>query len=415
MNHWFFVWLVCLGSLTAAEQVVVRSSVVQQEAWQGQRVRLIIEVLGKDSWAQIPNMPVIKIPGAYVLPPSSQGVRAQETIDGASYTGQRYELSVYPQRGGTIEIPAQAVEVSMTVFGSSADPAKQQTQIPAASFKSNVPPGAQGIDWLVSTSQFDAQQTWSSESDEFQVGDALTRSITLHAADVSGMAFKPLEYPPMQGLGIYPAEPSVDDQRDRGRLSGTRKEEVSYIFQGAGTVVIPALELQWWDVQNEKLHKIVLEGRELQISGGAGASYVEQGVGVQASGGWKLALLVLVALAGLLWWRWQVIVAYVSAKRARAREHEKHDFARFAEVAASGDIAGAQGALMHWLDRINESVTPARLEPFLKEYAGDGYRCEELIHQPVQLYQVMVKARKNWQREGRRRKKAESLLPPLNG
>jgi hypothetical protein len=415
MNKFFYLLALSSPFSFAAEPVVVRSSVQPEVAWQGQRVQLVVEVLGKDSWAQIPTMPVFKVEGAYVLPPESQGVRAQATIDGVQYTGQRYELSVYPQQGGKIRIPATEVSVSLNSLGAGSEPSNSQAELPEVSFESKVPPGAEGVQWLVSTTRFEATQSWSSESTELKVGDVLKRAIQLTASDVSGMAFKPLEYPPMQGLGIYPAEPSVEDMRDRGTLNGLREEEVTYIFQGAGKAEIPAIELVWWDVQNEKLHTVVLEGKTITVRGGVSTSYSETGVGsVERSVYWWTAVILL-GLGGVLFWRRERLhTAYREWKKLRM-EREKVYFDRFAHAAGTGDIRQTQATLMQWLDRINTTNTPAQLETFIQQFSETQVPSETLIQTPTELYQVMVKARQQWLRSEKQRKKVDALLPELNG
>ncbi|MGJ8672774.1 BatD family protein [Rubritalea sp.] len=415
MNKWLILAFTLPMVLQAADPVVVRTSVQPTEAWQGQRVQFTIEVLGRDSWAQIPNIPALKVTGAYVLPAESQGVRSQEQIDGASYTGQRYELSVYPQSGGAIQIPETPVQVSLSTFGSGTAPTTVDAKLPATEFQCKVPPGAEGVKWLVSTNQFKATQTWSSEATELKVGEALKRSISLTAEDVSGMAFQPIEFPPMQGLGIYPSEPSVHDQRDRGSLSGTREEEVTYIFQGAGVADIPAIELVWWDVQNEQLNKVVLEGRKVTVTGGATASYhAEHKAGIDKSTWWWIAASISAFIALCLWKRATLLSLYKDWKRQGA-EREKLYFDRFSEAAGTGDIRHTVAALMQWLDRINTSSTPAQLEPFLQSYAEGEYDLENLLHQPRELYPLMVSARKNWLKAEKQRVKVDALLPKLNG
>lgn len=412
MSKWLFLCCVFPLWLTAAEPVVIRTSVQPEQAWQGQRVRLLVEVLGKDGWAQIPNMPALKVAGAYVLPPESQGVRTQEQIDGAAYTGQRYELSVYPQQGGKIQIPETPVQVRLSAFGSGTEPKLTDGVLPATAFTSKTPPGAEGLEWLVSTTQFSASQTWSSDATELKVGEALKRQITLTASDVSGMAFAPLKFPAMQGLGIYPSEPSVEDKRDRGSLNGERQEEVTYIFQGAGKAEIPAIELVWWDVQNEELKTVVLEGRSVIVSGGPTTSY-KQEAGTKSWIAW--ILLPVALLAGCLWWKRAALQSGWHALQQARSEREQVYFDRFSEAAGTGDIRHTVAALMQWLDRINTSSTPAQLEQFLQRYAEGEYDLENLLHQPRELYQLMVQARKTWLKAEKKRVKVEALLPELNG
>ena len=99
-----------------AEDVIVRAKTSLTEAWIGQRVMLYIEVLGKNGWAQVPNLKNFEVPGTYIMRTETQGVRLQETIDGDSYTGQRYELSIYPQTAGQINIPSLDLNISCGIF-----------------------------------------------------------------------------------------------------------------------------------------------------------------------------------------------------------------------------------------------------------------------------------------------------------
>ena len=414
MNKWLLTWVLPL-SLQAAEPVVVRSSVEPQEAWQGQRVLLTIEVLGKDAWAQIPNMPTLQVSGAYVLPADSQGVRLQEQIDGAQYTGQQYQLSLYPQQGGTITIPAFSVEVKSKVWGTTESAGLTNQIVPAIEFTSKVPPGAKGVDWLVSTESFSATQTWSSSSSDMKVGNALKRKVTLTANNVSGMAFKPLNYPQTEGLGIYPAEPTVEDKRDRGSLSGTRNEEVTYIFEGAGTAEIPAIELVWWDLKNQELKKVVLEGRSIKVTGSTKSTYADEAITEESNTvWWNIVLGAIVLAAGVFWKREQISDNFRERKRARA-EHEKVYFERFRKIAETGDALKTQAALMQWLDKVNTSNNPAQLELFLQRYSNKKYAIKSLLEDSCELAKVMAKARKNWRKAQKIKAKHEGLLPEMNG
>ncbi|MFD2158739.1 BatD family protein [Rubritalea tangerina] len=400
--------------LHAGDDVIVRASVQPEEAWQGQRVQLTVVVLGKDSWAQIPNMPALKVGGAYVLPPESQGVRAQEQIDGVSYTGQRYELSVYPQVGGEIVIPETSLQVSLSSFGSGSAAQEKQEKLPEIRFRSKVPPGAEGVDWLVSTTDFKAEQTWSSEAKALKVGESLKRTIRISASDVSGMAFKPIEYPAIEGLGVYPAEAVVRDKRDRGTLSGERQEEVTYIFEGAGEVVIPDIELVWWNVQEQKLESVPLAGRKVTVSGGSPVGYREaEESGVSGRGGWWLLALVGVIL-GMGVWRREWISAWLEERKVEREQSEKAYFKRFEQASRSGDVAATQRAVMAWLDRVSDGSQVARLDVFLKRYGDGGRDVTQLWGHTEELYAVVSEARKVWASQRHRRERAERLLPPLN-
>ncbi len=260
--------LVLVGSIAhATDDVVVRSSVTPAEAWVGQRVFLTQEVLGADGWAQITDMGEVEIPGAFVMRTESQGVRLSETIGGTSYTGQRYQLSLYCQRPGRVEIPALPATVTVKRWGATPPEIKRDVSMPAATLICKVPPGAEDIRDLISTTHLNADQKWSSEPTTVDLGDAVTRTVTLSAVDVSGMAFPPIRHPEIEGVGIYPGEPSVSDTSDRGSLRGERVESVTYVLEEPGEFSLPAIVLSWWDIDDGVLRRIELPGLDLTVEG----------------------------------------------------------------------------------------------------------------------------------------------------
>ena len=70
---------------TADEGVVLRASIDPKEGiWVGQQVRLLIDVLGRDGWAQIRKFHSFEVPGAIVLQVDSQGTRLTDPVSGAT-------------------------------------------------------------------------------------------------------------------------------------------------------------------------------------------------------------------------------------------------------------------------------------------------------------------------------------------
>ena len=102
------------------------------------------------------------------------------------------------------------VEVTIKEWGLNATETVHQAKIPSWTFTCKVPPGAKGIRDLISTTQLTSSQTWEPEPENLKVGDAIKRTVTLRAADVSGMAFAPMRHLEIEGLGSYPGEPTVE-------------------------------------------------------------------------------------------------------------------------------------------------------------------------------------------------------------
>jgi hypothetical protein len=415
------------GAAFAAEDIVLRTSVTPEEAWIGQRVLLNMEVLGAEGWAQITKMGELAVPGAYVMRTESQGVRLNETIRGTSYTGQRYQLSVYCQRPGRMEIPGVPVIVNVRQWGLNAAETPHQMTTPAAALVCRVPPGAEGIQGLISTNRLDARQTWSARPETASTGDAITRTVTLTAVDISGMAFPPMRHPEIEGVGIYPGKPSVSDSGDRGSLRGERVEKITYVVEQPGEVALPAIELPWWDIDDEVLRRIELPGLELAVEGELPPKPVVEDETVPAEGRRDNVLLmaVVVALVVLSLWLGRGLAGPIHRWWTARRESEPAYFREMMSALRGGDPGAISAAVMSWLDRLDTGNRPARLDLFLRDHGDDATRAAatklarclangESFIEARTLAEGLESARRHWQKAGRRERVAAGVLPELN-
>jgi len=414
------------SSALAAGDIVLRSSVQPEKAWLGQRVILQIDVLGSDGWTQITRFDDIEIPGAYLMRTDSQGTRLQETIDGTSYSGQRYEFSIYPQAAGVIEIPVTGVEVTTRAAGGDTGASVQQAHAPAVTLLSNIPAGAENIRGLVSTTQLTAEQTWQSPDETPEVGDALQRTVSLQAVDVSGMAFTPLEHEDIPGVGIYPAQPTVEDTSNRGSLNGSRTEVVTYVFEQSGEVQFPDIEFSWWNLADSKLEHVVLPGHLIRVAAGAGSV---SGAALPVSQLKKrylvpLVIMLLLLVYVLYFFRKALVKRWVAWRVAR-KESEKVYFQLVVKSIRSKKSAAALRSIMRWLDRINDVSDPAQLDVFVSRYGDTRAKkvVDQLLHsvavneqlaEPAQLLDVLSTARRNWRQTRKQRLSSFKVLPGLN-
>ncbi|MEN8151796.1 MAG: BatD family protein, partial [Planctomycetota bacterium] len=360
----FLLAALLLPALTAragTPEVVLRTSVAPEaDLVVGQRVVLRVDVLAKDGWAQVRDLPPFEVPGATVLRTSSQGIRLNETIDGDAYSGQRYELSLYPRRDGDFTVPALPLHVSIRRWG--AGESEEEHAAPSVSFRASWPPGAQGVRDLVATTRLTAKQAWGPESGEagLRVGDAIRRTVIVEADDVSGMAFPPLDTGAIPGVGVYPASPEVDDRTNRGALTGTRSDTVTFVFERAGAVTFPDVAVVWYDLAKKEVRREVLPGRTLSIAPGPAAAVVA--AEEEETGGSRWWLLVLLAMPGLILAFRRPFLGSLAAWREARRESEPAYFRRFVRAARAGEAPAAGRTLLAWLDRTHEGPGVARLD-----------------------------------------------------
>jgi hypothetical protein len=411
----------------AAENIVLRTNVTPENPLVGQKVLLQIDVLAKDGWAQLKKIGDAEIDGLYVVRLESQGTRLNEVIDGSTYTGQRYEFMLFAQREGNFTILPVPVDVEVKSWGVGRNDQIHRLSLPVVEFRARTPPGAEGIRGLISTSDLVANQAWEPKTDEPVVGDAIKRTITLNAPDVSGMAFAPIEYPEIPDLGIYPGEPAVEDKFDRGNFVGTRTETVTYVFERPGEIEIPAVTFSWWNVDSMTLQHVELPGLSLRVATNISLESENAGGTASQTGGrllWSVLIALLAAAVIVLRFGRRISARFAAWRKARS-ETEAVYFRSVLRSARSGDQTAVLRDTMRWLDRINHVSRPARLDQFLRDYGGTGAQAASLelmkTHAPdqaqlniVEFVNGLTAARKCWRRARSVQQKAKGLIPELN-
>lgn len=271
MNTFLILSLLLLGcGLSAAADPApqVRAKLGGSgEAWVGQKVSLVVELLAPGYFAGSPFFEVPGVPGCLIFPPTGSPVVSTEQIGEVTYTVQRHELMIFPQREGEIGIPAFAVR-----FEFKRNPLDQQTvqatvSTAALQLKVTRPPGMPADVALVSSRDLAVTETWHPEPQRnAKTGDAFVRTLIWSASDLPGMAFPPFKPEPIAGLGIYQADPVVEDHEERGELLGRRQDRMTYVCKAGGHIVIPALTLRWWDPEAKTVKQADFPARQIDVA-----------------------------------------------------------------------------------------------------------------------------------------------------
>ena len=292
--------LLCwIGAVCQAQDVMVRSHLDPQTgAVVGQHVRIMIDVLFKGDMPRPPRVAIGETPGAQILRLETQATTMNDTIDGQSYIGKRFEFALYPRRGGSMVVPAAAVTL-LDGKGDEVGEARGQevrTEI-------TVPPGVDISRPLIASTEVTLDEQWSPpRTTAFKAGDAVVRTIARTAADVPAMAMRDLDFSAPAGVRVYRDPPQALDQQDRGDLVGKRTDRVTYVFENAGVYMLPGVVQPWWDLKANRLRDA--DGGALRVTVAAPA----------APRDWRRLVVILAGalagLAGVSWW---------AAVRLRAR------------------------------------------------------------------------------------------------
>jgi len=318
------------GQVSADLQGEIRLEAGREGAtWLGQELELRLDLWsdGVSFGNQSFLLPEVK--GAYLLQADSSTVKLNESRDGVAWQGLRYTFLLYPQRAGRLQVPPFEVRFSARA-GYDSEPSGFTFRTPALFIEALVPPGADASGLVVTSTSFSVESSWKpgltgDSPANLQVGDAITLEVTRRARDVPGMVFAPLPDFSIEGLGVYPDAAQVNDRINRGELTGSRSDSVTFICEREGNYEIPEMRFQWWDPEQEVLAEKVIPARELVVV--ANPAYASSVVTDSWSVGkwlsWKSVAAVIIAVILLMYpgrWLAQYLAGRLPQLLAKLRD-----------------------------------------------------------------------------------------------
>ncbi|NIV17187.1 MAG: hypothetical protein GWN47_01990 [Woeseiaceae bacterium] len=292
-------------------------------------------------------------------------------INGTGYNVVERVYAIYPQESGELAISPARFEARILRDGRitgrkvfQSDP-QTITVLPIPAPPADYPDAT----WLPAR-DLTMSEDWSREPDEIKAGEPLTRHVTFSALGQLESQIPALDPPAAPGVNVYPDKPELGRRVESKGIRGIRKDQYAMIATSPGEVVLPALEVPWWNIDAGEWQVASLPERTIRIlpSGEAPSPPPEATTSTDAeavteeaepagdlmpSGGfWRrvsefLAALWLVTVVA--WW-------WSSRPEKKPREPEPVPIYRqqarhlkaARKAAVAGDGAGVRKALLDW-------------------------------------------------------------------
>ena len=212
--------------------------------------------------------------------PEPQGVEAvvqklgedrnyESERDGLRYRVVERDYVVFPQQSGRLTIPpiqfgAQIAEGGRRGF----DPFNQRTrQLRKRSEEISIEvlPAADsgGRSWLP-TSDLQVEDDWQ-QPPQLTVGEPATRTITLRASGLPSAQLPPLSIEIPDGVRSYPDQPNREDQFNENGVIGILQQKLALVPTRPGTLLLPEVKIDWWDLQAERWRQTLLPAIEVDV------------------------------------------------------------------------------------------------------------------------------------------------------
>lgn len=207
----------------------------------------------------------IEVQNLVIPPRSTQATNYTERESSETWSHQRWEIRLFPQATGEYLVPSIPVNIQVsTTEGNVAGVIYTQPQ----RFKASLPDPSISANtiWFTSSSA-SVTQDISLSSDNPEAGDVIERTIEIKANDSVSMllpnAIKPVS---IENVKAYSAPYELSDASNRGTYTSTRMDRTTYLLQSGGDISLPDIEVYWWDTENNKLNKVILEGGTYKVS-----------------------------------------------------------------------------------------------------------------------------------------------------
>ncbi len=232
-------------------------------------IRRLYYASGAQIYSDLPGMP--DIPDAVVLP-LGETTSTATIRDGQRYGVIEQRFAIYPERSGTLTIPAIAVTSSVRLESggrirrSGVRIATEPMTVDVLPIPPEYPPEQP---WLPAR-QVTLTDTWEPSRARIDVGEPVTRTLRAEVVGNVASVIPPLRAElPAGHFRSYPEPPDLQDDSGGASLSGTRTQSSAVIPTAPGAVTLPAGELVWWDVTARQVRVARTQPRSLEITGAA--------------------------------------------------------------------------------------------------------------------------------------------------
>jgi hypothetical protein len=253
----------------------------------------------------------------------------EKDLNGVRHGVIEMRYAIYPQHSGLLTITPQTFSATLVDTQPAQDnnaqgpkPGKlMRVSSSAIPLTVKPKPLTYPVDapWLPARS-LSLSESWNPEPEHTQIGDSLTRSLTLKVEGLASSQLPALPATDVNGLRRYPDQPVLSNQStDRG-LVGSREEREALVPSRSGAIDLPTVDVVWWNTFEDHLEHSSLPARTLQVANNPSLQVDTPAGTLQPSvvdndvlWWWKLSTLILACTTLLgfgLWWRarWQPAV-----------------------------------------------------------------------------------------------------------
>lgn len=195
----------------------------------------------------------------------------EKIIDGQRYGVYEKRYVIFPQKSGSLDIPDILFRGEVTDGSSSFVFRNLNTRRITAFIEGRTidvverPPSAEMLPTWLPVTDLVMEESFSRPLSDLKVGDSLVRTIKMTANGVDGAVLPPFSPSNIQGFNTYPDPAKIERRFVNGSIVGERIESSTLVVLEDGNLSIPAIKIDWWNVDFDRLDSTIIQETMLRI------------------------------------------------------------------------------------------------------------------------------------------------------
>lgn len=213
----------------------------------------------------------------------------QFVVEGKKMREIVFTYALFPQRSGVLETPTAQFEgyylskskqkmdslgslfddeiSNMLLYNNDLFATRNPISLSVEPIKVNVKavPSDNGGRWWLPSKKVIFAETWDPKDPVFRVGEAVNRTVYLKAEGVIETQLPEIKFKNIRGMKQYPEKPETEMQAPDGSVISISKVSNVYIPSMSGKMTLPAVDIDWFDVDNRKYEKATLPAKEIMV------------------------------------------------------------------------------------------------------------------------------------------------------
>ena len=193
-------------------------------------------------------------------------------IDGRRYRVIERRFAVFPQASGQLVLPAFRLDARIADAGAASTMGRlfgegRRVRLSTQPVEVVVKPrpAATSTPWLPATA-VTLTEEWPEEPPRLVAGEPVTWTLRLGATGLAGEQLPPIEPSGLEGVRFYPDQPVVATRAGTQSIHGELVQRIALVPGTEGTLTIPELRVQWWDVEADAPRTAVIPARTIAVA-----------------------------------------------------------------------------------------------------------------------------------------------------